>query len=65
MASPAEDPEAPVKPKRVSKKKVDAEAAKEDEAIEAPTKAKKAKVSKAAPEGDKSAPQKRCVSPVM
>ena len=65
FASPAEEPEAPVKPKRVSKKKVDAEAAKEDEAPEAPTKAKKAIVSKAAPEGDKPAPQKRCVPLVM
>jgi len=65
MASPAEEPEAPVKPKRVSKKKVDAEAVKEDEAPEAPTKAKKAKVSKAAPEGDKPAPQKRFVPLAM
>jgi len=65
VASPAEEPEALVKPKRVSKKKVDAEAAEEDEAPEAPTKAKKAKVSKAAPEGDKPGPQKRCVPLAM
>lgn len=63
MASPAEEPEASVKPKRVSKK-VDAEAAK-GEVPEAPTKAKKAKVSKTAPEGDKLAPQKRYVPLTM
>ena len=64
MASPAEEPEASVKPKRVSKKKIDAEAAK-GEVPEAPTKAKKAKVSKTAPEGDKPAPQKRYVPLAM